>query len=189
MDHRMNEQSNAPPAMGMEDEPQTQDDYPVRVEGDALVIPSGYVMPQRCVKTNQPVSERDMVLTNVAWCPKSVGLSALLGFPALIFAYFVGRELCTITYGLTPRLRYRNVFFILVKVLACFAFLAAAIYMAVFDSTHWIIEPLMFLFFVLFLLSVVVLFMSKQPLYVTAYRDGLFWLKGFSKEYLEDLGL
>jgi hypothetical protein len=179
----MIEQSNVPPAIGMEDD---QVDYPVRVEGDTLVIPSGYVMPKRCIKTNRPVSERDMVLANVTWCPNPVGISGLLGFPALVFAYFVERELCTITYGLIPRLRYRNAFFILVKVLACFAFLALAIYLAVLDSTHWIIEPLMFLFFVL---SVAVLFMSKQPLYATDYRDGLFWIKGFSKEYLEDLDL
>jgi hypothetical protein len=185
----MNERNDTSPTSAPEAELQAEDEYPVRVEDDALVIPSGYMMPQRCVKTNQPVSERDMVLTNLSWCPNSVGLSGVLGAPALVFDYFVGRELCTITYGLSPRLRYRNLFFILVKVLACLAFLVAAIYMAVLDSTHWIIEPLMCLFFVLFLLSVVVLFMSKQPLYVTDYRDGLFWLKGFSKEYLEGLDL
>jgi hypothetical protein len=185
----MNEHSDIPPSVGPEVMPQAEDDYPVRIDGDALVIPSGYTMPPRCIKTNQLVSERDMVLTNLTWCRNTIGLWGLLGAPWLVFAYFVGREICTITYGLSPRLRYRNVFFTLVKVLACFSFLAVAIYMAVFDSTHWIIEPLMFLFFVLFLVSVVVLFMSKQPLHVTDYRDGLFWIKGFSKEYLEELDI
>ena len=170
-------------------EPPVADDYRIRIVGDALVLPSGCTMPLKCIKTNQPVEERDMILTNLTWCPNSVGLWALLGSPSLVFAYFVGRELCSITYGLDRRIRYRNIFFTMAKLLACAIFLAATILMAVSVSTHWITEALIFVFFALFLLSVVMLFIGNSPLHVVDYRDGTFWIKGFSNDYLDDLEL
>src|SRR5437667_17137 len=83
--------------------------------------------------------------------PDAVVLCALLGGPWLVFGCFVGRELCLITYGLNRRLRYRKNFFILAKILACVVFLAGAIFLAASESRLWIVEPLMYLFFVLFL--------------------------------------
>lgn len=169
------------------DGPPIENIHCMRVEGDAFVCPSGCTMPQICVKTNQPVAERDMILTNLTWSPNSLGLWVVLGSPWLLLAYFAGRDLCLITYGLDRRLRYRKNFWTIVKVLACASFLTAAIYLASSESRHWIVEPMMYTFFVLFLLSVIVLFMNRQPLYVGDHRDGLFWIKGFSKEYLEEL--
>jgi hypothetical protein len=172
-----------------EDEPTIEDSYQLRVEGDAFVCPSGCTMPQICVKTNQPVSERDMILTNLKWCPNSLGLWAVLGSPWLIVAYFAGRDLCLITYGLDRGLRSRSIFLTILKVLACALSLVAAIYLACSESTNWIIEPLMYTFFVLFLLAVLALFMGRQPLYVADHRDGMFWIKGFSQDYLDALEL
>jgi hypothetical protein len=37
---------------------------------------------------------------------------------------------------------------------------------------------------VLFLVSVVSLFIGNSPLTVTKHREGMFWIRGFSPEYL-----
>jgi hypothetical protein len=162
-------------------------DYGIRIEGNALVLPSGCTLPLKCVLTNQPVTQSEMIFTNLTWTPKSVGLSAISGAPSLVFAHFVGRELCTITYGLNWRARVRRVLWTLVNLVLCVALFAATLAMAISSSTHWSTTALLYGFFALFLLSVAALFLRRKPLNVVDYRDGMFWITGFSQEYLDAL--
>ena len=165
------------------------DDYGIRIDGDALVLPSGCTMPSKCVKTNQPVSESDMIFANLGWAPKSVGLWALLGTPFLIVAHFANRELCTITYGLNRRQRIKNVVYTIAKILSSAGLLAATIGLSIIPSNDRFITPLIWITFILFLASIVIIFIGNSPLRVVEYRDGLFWVKGFSQEFLDDLEL
>jgi len=163
------------------------DDWGIRIHRGALVLPSGCTMPPKCVLTNQPVSESDMVFTNLTWTPASVGLWALLGSPALIFGFFVGRELCSITYGLSRSTRIRKVMYAILKVVTSIGLLAATVALAVIPSVHWTITLLLYSTFILFLGSIVLIFIGNSPLRVVDYRNGMFWVKGFSQEYLDDL--
>ena len=146
-------------------------------------------MPPKCVKTNQPVSDRHMILANLSWAPTSLGMWGLLGGAPLLFAYFVGRQQCAITYGLTPRLYYKSVFKIIAKILISVALFAATLFVAVSPSRHWIAGPGMFVLFILFLVSVPAVFFGNSLLRVVDYKDGMYWVTGFSQEYLDNLGL
>jgi hypothetical protein len=43
--------------------------------------------------------------------------------------------------------------------------------------------------FLLSVASLIALFVGNSPLRVVDHRDGLFWVKGFSQEYLDGLEL
>jgi len=162
-------------------------DCGMHVDGDAFVAPSGCTMPTICVLTNVPVREKDMVFTNLYWTPNSVAPWGLLGGLPLIFSYMVGREICSITFGLHPTIRRRKIFFTILKLIASMSLLAGSVCLAATDSRSSLIEPAMWGFFILFLVSVVLIFVGNKPLRVVKYQAGMFWIKGFSQEYLDSL--
>lgn len=150
-----------------------------RVEGKLLVVRSGAVLPPICVKTNQPVSPHDVVSRRLTWCSPLVALLILLSGLLLILVYFLVRRHCTLTFGLLPAVRrkYRNRR--LVKSIAAIALFFALPVTAAMDSTAVTIVVL-----VLFLVSIVSLFIGNSPLSVTNYRKGEFWIAGCSKDFL-----
>ena len=91
-----------------------------------------------------------MVFANLLWTPQSIGLWGLLGGLPLIFAYFVGREICAITYGLDRRLRHRTILLTVAKVFSSVVLLAATIFVAISSHTHWLIEASIWVLFILF---------------------------------------
>jgi hypothetical protein len=172
----------------IEVEPSLTEDYGIRVDGKALVLPSGCTMPLKCVKTNQPVAEGDMIFTNLSWCPPYIALFFfLLGGLPFLFVYFVGRKHCAITYGLSRDIRRRKGKFAVAKVFVMFALFVGAIAMAVSDSRNRLVGASAIVLFVLFLISVVAVFIGNSALRVTRHENGLFWIKGFSQEFLDGL--
>ncbi len=62
-----------------------------RVDGNCLVVASRTVLPPVCVKTNQPVSEDDLVCRDLRWCSPWILLLILLSGLLLILVYFLAR--------------------------------------------------------------------------------------------------
>ena len=155
----------------------------LRVEGKLLVVQSGAVLPPVCVKTNQPVSEYDLVTRRFTWCSPLVALLALVSGPLLILVYFVARRKCTLTFGILPTINGRYRTFRIVKIVAVFVlFLALFLVAPIRDST-----PLVMVILVLFLISVVSLCFGNSPLTVTKYRAGEYWVAGCSRDFLADI--
>ena len=50
------------------------------VDGDALIVASGSVLPEICIKTNQPVSMEDMKKLTTTW------------YPPVIFSFFLPKS-------------------------------------------------------------------------------------------------
>ena len=101
----------------------------IRVEGKLLVLRSGTELPQRCVKTNQKITESDMRRKVFEWCSPWVALSFLISGCLLILLYFVLRKRCELTFGVHPtvRAKYRNrLIFKLLATLALFLALPIA---------------------------------------------------------------
>ena len=165
------------------------DDYGIRVDGNLLVLPSGCTLPPLCIKTNQPVTERDMIFANLCWRPNSIAAWWFLGPLPLIIAYMVGSQQCAITYGIAPSVYRRRVLLVLGKILLSIALLAATIFLAVSESTNRHIGPAITVLFVLFLISVVAIFFGNAPIRVVRHENQLFWIKGISQEYLNSLEL
>ncbi len=150
------------------------------VEGRALVVPTNTVLPPVCIRTNQPVSEADMVRKDFYWCPPWVALLMLVSGCVLILVYFVARKRFTITYGLSPELRKSYRKWLMAKLLA-----VIGLFFAIPLSAGS--EIGVFIVLVLFLVAVVSLFIGNIPLSVANHRRGLFWVKGCSAEYLARL--
>lgn len=185
----MNTSSNADADASNTPQQLASADFGIRVEGEALVIPSGCTLPLLCVKTNQPVRESDMILANLTWSPQSNGIWIVIGLPALLFAYFVNRDICAITYGLNRGARIKNVSLIILKLLAIPGFFALGMMFAINTSRFWLVSASMWVSFLLSLASLIALFVGNSPLRVVDHRDGMFWVKGFCKEYLDGLEL
>jgi len=164
-------------------------EFGIHVDGDALVLPSGCTLPQACILTNQPVSESDMVLANLPWTPNSLAIYGLLGGLFFLMAGLAGRELCLITYGINRTTRIKKTAWTVVKILASVALLAGTVGLAIIPWDNWIITPMIWITFGLFLVSVVVIYVDNQPLRVVDFKEGMFWVKGFSKEFLDELEL
>lgn len=157
----------------------TAADAGVRVDGRQLVVRSGVVLPQVCVKTNEPVSPQDMIEGRLSWCSPIVGLLILLSGFLLILVYFIVRQKCIITFGLSPALRRKYYNRRMAKIVAVVVLFLALPFVAGVDST-----PLIIVVFVLFLASVVSLFVGNSPLKITEHHKGQFWIAGCSKDFL-----
>jgi hypothetical protein len=151
-------------------------------DGKCLVVASKTVLPPICIRTNQPVSEGDMVCRQFHWCPPWVGLLIVLSGLLLIFVYFIVRKECSLTFGLDPRLRKKYQRRVLLKVVAAIALFFAMPFSVAIDVT---VLPIIAL--VLFLVAIVSLFVGNSPLSVAKYRNGMFWIKGFSDEFLTNV--
>lgn len=173
----------------MELDPEVDDRYAMHVEGNRFVTPSGCRMPQVCVVTNTPVSERDMVFTHLYWSPPWVALTLLLGGLPLIICYFATRKCCAITFGLSPEVRKKKRIVIAIKILVSLALLGGVILLSMAGPHNKAAETGMLVCLLLFFISVVVVFVGNSTLRIANHRDGLFWIKGFSREYLEQLEL
>jgi hypothetical protein len=167
----------------------TNPDQLIRIENGLLVVPSGCILPQICAKTNLPVTEQDMICRQLTWCSPWIGLLFFVSGPLLILVYFVARKRCSITFGLSPEIRRRNSQRTLVKFLAMFGLLIATVSLATVNSAQWIVAALCLTTFVLFLISVIALFVGNSPLSVVRHRNGMFWIKGFQHEYMAQLPL
>jgi hypothetical protein len=178
----------------LEHEPTAEELHPgfdkIHVEGNALVLPSHVMLPPICVKTNRPLSESEMIEAKLYWCPRSaIAWGIISGGLIYIIAYFAMREEFIITYGLDRSIRKKRMLWTIPKLLIAIGSLPAAIAIAVSNSTHWIIMPLVFALFGLFAAALASLFLGGSPLNVVDRKDEMFWVKGFSKEFLDGLNI
>ena len=154
------------------------------VDGDALVVYSQTVLPPICVRTNQPVSEKDMIRGRYTWCPPWVVVFVFLGGLPLILVYFLARKHCILTYGLHPSQRKRYRKRMLIKIaLAIVLFLMIPI----LSATNSV--PVIVVAVLLFLAAIVSMFVGNSPLRVVRYRGKQFWIKGCSEDYMARISL
>jgi hypothetical protein len=154
-----------------------------RVDGNCLVVASGTVLPPFCVKTNRPVSEGDLVRKQFDWCPPWVAILIIVNLLILIVVYFLVRKRCLLTFGLDPRVRkgYRRR--MLLKIAAAILLFLAIPVVSALEANGSPIATIIVL--VLFLVAVVSIFIGNSPLSVAKHQKGMFWIKGFSKDFLQ----
>lgn len=152
------------------------------VKGKFLVVPSGAVLPLRCVRTNLPVTEADMVRKTFYWCSPIW----MLAFPFLgilvVLIYFVARKKCVVTYGLHPSERDKFRTKILFKTLGVLGMIAAAISMMVLAPPN---GPYLVLGLILILVAICAGLLGNQILSIEDHRKGLFRFKGCSPTFLQ----
>jgi hypothetical protein len=155
---------------------------PPVVEGKCLVVASGTILPAVCVRTNQPVSKDDLLRKQFDWCTPWVALLVLVSALLVIIAYFVLRKRCWLTFGLHPELRKKYRRRMIFKVVVVLALIAAIVLFASMDAPVGVGITI-----ILLVVAVIALFIGNSPLKVAKYRQGRFWIKGFSEEYLASM--
>jgi len=152
----------------------------LRAEGNYLVVSSDARLPPRCIKTNQPVTDDDAVRRNLYWCSPWVVPLILVSGCIMILVYFLVRKKITLTFGLHPdqRRRYRRRMIVTVLVLVG----SVAVMPMASES-----GPMLITVLVNFCAAVAYLLLGTSPVSVGKYRDGLFWISGCCREFLDEI--
>ena len=154
-------------------------DSEIRVDGKFLVVRSPSTLPPFCVKTNVAITPKDVKKRTITWCAPVWILTILFGGLLFVIVYLIVRKTCVISYGVSGdvRRKYRNR--MLIKVACAVVLFFGIPISAASDSTI-----AMTVVTILFLVSIVSLFIGNSPLSVTKHKKGEFWMSGCSKEFL-----
>ena len=158
-----------------------------RVDGEYLVIPTKTAMPERCVKSNEPVAGQEYRIWNLFCISDKYLLVAFIFTGPLVFlmAAYSGINRCKFKAGLSKKysLRYALPKIVLI-LLVCCSFAVGAQGMNIQSSQLTLLGfKLMLFFFYLFIVA----HLFYKPLKVVKEKDGMYWIKGCSEEYLASL--
>jgi uncharacterized Tic20 family protein len=124
----------------------------------------------------------DIKRRDLYWCSPLVALLIFCNVLVLLVVYLVVRKKCSVIYGLHPSVRKRYRIAILVK-----SIIAIVLFCALFPLGS-LNDPMAFtIALILFIFSILAVFIGNSPLRVTKYKDGAFWIKGCSPEFLLSL--
>lgn len=156
-----------------------------RREGNLLVIRDGAVLPNRCILTNQPINERDWTKKrSLTWTPAWVWIFILFGLIiALILALCLQKK-AQLTYNICRAKRNRQLRFGAFSLLATFGGIGLMISALSFEQWG---NALVISGIVLLIGGLVMAAISSVALTVKRYKDGEFWIKGCSPEFLASL--
>jgi hypothetical protein len=152
------------------------------VIGRSLLVPSGTKLPLRCVKTNAPVSESDMVRKEFYWLNPLWLLTIFVGLFVILVVYFVARKKCMVTYGLSPQVRKKYQTRMVIKIA-----LMLALFLAFLFSTTGGDGTLIAVTVCLFVFSLIILPFGNVPIVVKKFDGNRFWFKGCGPEFLESI--
>lgn len=156
------------------------------VDGKAIVVADKTSLPPRCIKTNQPINESEYTILNLPYKPPWLILTVLISPVILIFWPFIVRKRCRIKAGLSRSVRRRYLFVNLSAIaLLLLAFVIPG-YGAITESRELLVAGSI-AFVPLLWGAIVLLMLFKDPLKVSRYSDGLYWVEGCSPEYLKSL--
>lgn len=181
-----------------------------RRDGEFIVVRTGAVLPKRCIQTNEPIgqgdwSKEDKLHGSPRWAGLCISLPCVTPlllqnwlpsifkdyFAVVIVAMMIGsvaiasifHKTCFITYGLkgSVQRKQRRTRLIFVGLLGLAG--VALMLCAFLGHFIWV--------FIVLLGMVIVISLSAVRLSrfirVIRYRDGEFWLKGCSPEFLDSL--
>jgi hypothetical protein len=156
----------------------------MRVERQYLVVPSLTALPKQCIVTNQPVDEADYEVWDLPYIPRWLVILMFLGVFFLLTAPFV-RQRCKLKAGLSKEIRRKR---LLVKTLMGFLivspiFAAAGAILTKAEILAFL-RPLSFL---VAYFTVPCLVLYSKPMRVRRHEGNLYWVDGFSPDFLASL--
>jgi hypothetical protein len=156
------------------------------IDGQFLVLTDWTALPPRCVRTNEPVSERERQILNLPWMPRWLKIVMCLSPVFLFFAPYVVRKRCHVQAGISQGVRLR---YLLRKLLAGLLIVGSLLvpivglllqHQAVAMAGILLFPPLFwggFIFLILF----------TSPLTIHRCLGEHFWLQGCSPAFLASL--
>lgn len=156
-----------------------------RVEGAYLVVPTKTALPQRCVVTNQPVTEALYTAWELPFV-RSWIVFFLFGPLLLLFSPIIVRRRCMLKAGVSKEVRRR---YLLLKVAMLLLGVSPLVLVAVAIDlrSEDLLLSLGFPGVVVVYVAAFVFIYHTTPLKVVREEDGLYWIKGCSIEFLDSL--
>ena len=151
----------------------------IHVEGKHLVVVDGAVLPQRCIKTNEPVAEPGRTKT-LYWANPLILVAFLINAILGIVLYLVLRKRCRITYAMSSRMRTAYLYRRLVAVMVWVRGFALAIVGALKGRLELLVIGIG-----LCLAGLILTLAFTTVLNIAKYRDGRFYLRGCGKPFLD----
>ena len=145
----------------------------IDVDGNRLVVASGTQLPRRCIKTNQPVTEKDLIRQILQWRGRFLQV-------------VLTSKNCELEWFVASRIRWRTRF---AMVLSWSAIIGGFLmFGAVIDSNppSSLGPAISMLLFITGLVSSIVI-QVRFGLRVVDYQDGRFWIEGCCPEFLKSL--
>lgn len=143
---------------------------PWHVDGRYLVIRSRTNLPSRCVLTNRPTTDENMIKHRLNWAP--------------LFAFVSRRGRCTVHYALSRKIRKRHTF---IRWLPSFLLIGFIILIVLLSlESHPLTRSPGLGVLMFFVLGISIQFARGfGPIEINKMRGDAVWLKGCCREYLE----
>jgi hypothetical protein len=148
---------------------------PIRVDGKLLVVRSGAVLPQFCVKTNQHVSASEYKQRRIKWTKETSGRGLIK-----IISYFTSRQFCELTFGLKSGWQTRARIILALKIVVMLlGWIGMFVMAAVFPDPAAILGCL-----AVGTIAAILLPFGNSPVAIVRENNGEFWLKGCNPKFL-----
>lgn len=156
------------------------------IDGNYLVLTDRTALPLRCVRTNQPVSERECQTLDLPWIPPTLKIAMCLVPFLLLFAPYAVRRRCRLQAGISKGVRFR---YLLRKLLAGLLIVGALVAPLVCMINGWLGSALVTVvaFPFLFWGGFIFLILFTSPLTIADHKGDQFWLQGCSPEFLASI--
>ena len=151
----------------------------IGVDGRDLMVRTKMRLPSFCVKTNAPITEDEIRVKAFTWYPRWVLALILLNLLIMLIAYLITKKTCILLYGLSPEVRARIRNRVAIKILITLALLCVAIALTASDHASASLVA-----WLLFAVSLIVALLGNSTLWVVKHKDGVFWIRGCSDEFL-----
>ena len=151
-------------------EPETPEIF---VDGMHLVVASGVELPQRCVKTNEPVTDQDFIQETLQWRGRTLEL--MINVPE-----------CELRWYAAPRVRWRGRAAMIMMGMVLLVGGTLVLFFGL--DKGWIQDPLSFAAVCgIVMIGAFMLFKAQHVLRVVDHQNNRFWIEGCCPEFLESL--
>lgn len=155
--------------------------YGVRAEPPYVVVCDQAVLPARCIKTNELVTDVGMK-RKLHWAHPALFLIILVNLLIFLVVYVLVRRPCTIRYFMSPYAKRRQLLKQLFAVGVLFVGFFGMFVGTIVDSIEMIVLGVLLL-----CTGVVLLVIFLEAISLVKHKDGEFWIKGCCPEFVRSI--
>ena len=150
-----------------------------KADGKDLMIRSGTALPAVCVKSNKAVDVSCVRKERLCWTPSAHGKTVLL-----ILRFVANRQHCDLAYGLSPGTMLWYHFGFAAKIFGAMLGPIGMFATVIFITSKSAQNPYLFGCLLMTIIFMAFLPFGNRPLRIVRQQRDVFWIRGFSKEYL-----
>lgn len=157
-------------------------------DGKLLVVRDGTALPMVCIRTNQPVTEKDWRKTKtLIWTPPWVYALIIVNLLIAAIVATIIQKKAKVTYSLGREARASINKKVGICLLMLFGAVGAIVVAFVQSNSGDSSFGALIITAVVLLIGSLVMMILTNPIKVSGYRDGWFQVKGCSPEFLDSI--